>query len=60
MCIAGGAADQLSIGHGTQAVALKSQNVALSGAENIDFDVAAGRRRRLRSSHQGRRAHRRQ
>lgn len=43
----GGAADQLNYTAGTQAVSVRSQNVALSGEENVDFDV--GRRRRLQA-----------
>lgn len=49
-CNAGGAADQLNYAQGTKQVAVRSQNVALSGQENIDFDV--GRRRRLQATKQ--------
>lgn len=44
----GGAADQLNYAQGTQAVSVRSQNVAVTGKENIDFDV--GRRRRLQAT----------
>jgi hypothetical protein len=55
---AGGASDQLNYAQGTKQVAVRSQNVALSGEENIDFDV--GRRRRLQAiKHRGHNARRR-
>lgn len=51
---AGAASDQLNYAHGTQGVSVRSQNVALSGSENVDFDV--GRRRRLQAArHHGQR-----
>lgn len=54
---AGAAADQLNYAQGTKEVAVRSQNVALSGEENIDFDV--GRRRLHATKHRGHHARRR-
>ena len=57
-CPAGGASDQLNYAHGTKQVAVRSQNVALTGQENIDFDAG---RRRLQAArrHRGQHARRR-
>lgn len=53
---AGGAAAQRNYAQANQAVSVRSQNVALSGEENIDLDV--GKRHLLHANHHARRLHR--
>lgn len=56
--VAGGAADQVNYAAGTKSVAVRSQNAAVTGSENIDFDV--GRRRLLQARRRSNNLRRRQ